>query len=153
MAIHRLLPALLTIGAAFSVSAQAPPAPPVTEVIVLDAATNVPKVVDLLKRGSALSQKLGVRGNARLFASRWAGSESGSFLIAIEHPSLDAMSQDSAKQEASAEWQKFMAEVRTSGPKTLSQSLYIEVPGGPPGPPAPARAAGGPNPVLLVVQL
>jgi hypothetical protein len=123
--------ALMLFVSGLALAQSPPPQPAVMEVIIVDVGDNVamgvPKLVDIMKRGSAIAQKAGTHGKARLWALTWAGSESGRFAITIETPNLSVLAADGPKMQASPEWQKMLADFSAAGFKVVSESLTTEV--------------------------
>jgi hypothetical protein len=60
----------------------------------------------------------------------WAGTTgegAGRVIVTVEHPSLAALAQSSAKLQASPEFQKWQTDAVASGIKQLSNSLVTEL--------------------------
>lgn len=127
-----ILAAALLLSAATAAFAQTPPGPaPVSLVIVLDAGQNMgaslPKLIDAVRRGTALSKKDGaMAGKARLFTSL-VGGVSNQILLVVEFPSLAAYAASEAAHAQSPDWQKLSADFGAAGLKVVSTTLESEV--------------------------
>jgi hypothetical protein len=117
---------LLASATAIS-AADAPAAPHVTEVIVVDVGGGMQKFQELAKRVDAISKQLHVGGTVRYHLATWAGEGAGRVIVTVEYPSLTALADSSAKMNASPEFRKWQADAQASGIKVLSESLVTEL--------------------------
>jgi hypothetical protein len=86
---------------------------------------NVPAYVAEIEKGKQLQKSIGLSGQTRVWQARFAGPEAGTVVVSIEYPSLAAFAADSAKADASADyqnWLKGLSKIRT----IVSDSLYNE---------------------------
>jgi hypothetical protein len=127
-----ILAGVLLLSAASSAFAQTAAGPtPVSLVLVLDggpsAAANLPKLLDVVRHGTALSKKDGaMAGKARLLRSV-VGGDSARILLVVEFPTLVAYATTEAAHAQSADWQKLNTELAASGFRLVSTALDAEV--------------------------
>jgi hypothetical protein len=119
--------AIIAATAALPAAAQTAAAPHVLEVITLDVGANMQKFSELTKHVDAITKQLKVTGAVRYYMSTWAGTGAGHVIVTVEYPSLASLAQSVAKMNASPEFQKWEADVQTSGIKVLSESLVTEL--------------------------
>ena len=128
MKITTILMSSCLLASAMAISAaDAPAAPHVTEVIVVDIGGNMQKFQELAKRVDGISKQLHVGGTVRYHLATWAGEGSGRVIVTVEYPSLTALADSGAKMNASPEFRKWQADAQASGIKVLSQSLVTEL--------------------------
>jgi hypothetical protein len=108
-------------------SAAPPPAPHVTEVIVLDVGAHMQKFLELTKRMDAIQSKYQSTGKAHIWQGSWAGSESGHVIVTVEYPSLLSLAQSEDRTRGAPELASLIAELDASGIRVLSESLVTEV--------------------------
>jgi hypothetical protein len=108
-------------------SAAPPPAPHVTEVIVLDVGAHMQKFLELTKRMDAIQSKYQSTGKAHIWEGTWAGSESGRVIVTVEYPSLLSLAESADRTRGAPELASLIAELDASGIRVLSESLVTEV--------------------------
>lgn len=101
--------------------------PKIVNVIVIDVAGDLPKFIELFKQSQAINQRLGMKGQSRIWQSTLAGPNTGSIAVAIEHPSLVSMAQDGAKLAADAEWQQVVSAFQAAKMRIVSNSVAVEI--------------------------
>ena len=93
--------------------------------VVVVKADNPAAYAQELEKGRQIMKSLGVQATTRVWQARFAGPETGSMVVSIEYPSLDAFAEAYAKTNASSDyqnWLKGLDKVR----KIVSDSLYTE---------------------------
>jgi hypothetical protein len=108
-------------------SAAPPPAPRVTQVIVLDVGAHMQKFLEFARRMDAIQTKYQSAGKARVWQSTWAGSEAGRVIVTVEYPSLRSLAESDDKTRGAPELATLIGELDASGIKVLSDSLVTEV--------------------------
>lgn len=79
-----------------------------------------------LKAGRAITQRLGVKGQPRLWRAELAGPSTGAVAVGIEYPDLAAYVADQATLAGDAEWKKHFAGLDAVR-KVQGRSLYREI--------------------------
>jgi hypothetical protein len=108
-------------------SAAPPPAPHVTEVIVLDVGAHMQKFLELARRMDAIQAKYQGTGKVHIWQGSWAGNESGHVIVTVEYPSLLSLAESGDRTRGAPELVPFFADLDASGIKVLSESLVTEV--------------------------
>lgn len=127
MIISRLVffTALATCFLLGAASAGAQDAPRVANLVTFEGPT--PKILEFGKRAAEISAKLGTTGTTRWWVSGLSGTNTGRLAAVIEYPDSVSMAQSRAKNAASPEWQKFVADFQAAGLRVISSSEIIEV--------------------------
>jgi hypothetical protein len=98
---------------------------PVMRVIVVQTDNPNAYIKEVLETGRAHLKRLESTGNLRIWKAKYAGSNAGSVIVAIEFPSLTALAEDDKKTAADpalAAWVRSLDKIR----KIVSDSLYSE---------------------------
>ena len=98
---------------------------PVMRVIVVQTDNPSAYMKEVLETGRAHMKRLESSGNLRIWKAKYAGSDAGSVIVAIEYPSLTALAADdkkSAADPALGAWVRGLDKLR----KIVSDSLYSE---------------------------
>jgi hypothetical protein len=94
--------------------------------VVVVKADNASAYLQEIEKGKEIMKKAGVQAQIRVWQARFAGPETGAIAVGIEFPSMAAFAADTAKINASSEyqtWLKGLDKVRT----IVSDSLYTEL--------------------------
>jgi hypothetical protein len=86
---------------------------------------NVAAYVAEIEKGRQLQKSMGLSAQTRVWQARFAGPEAGMVVVSIEYPSMAAFAADTAKTDASADyqnWLKGLNKIRT----IVADSLYSE---------------------------
>ncbi len=125
MAVLTLLAALVGLPA---VSAAQGEGPAQRRVILFEVEPG--QIAEFLKRQSqvmAIRMRLGVPAT-RIFQATFAGPNTNTVSIVIDHPSLAAFAANNAKLYADSEFQSWLQELNTAGiGRLVSDSLLVEV--------------------------
>ena len=119
---------LMLVAAMILLSASAPvPAQeaPVMRVIVVQTDNPSAYIKEVLETGRGHLKRLESTGNLRIWKAKYAGSNAGSVIVAIEYPSLTALAEDDKKAGADpalSAWVRSLDKIR----KIVSDSLYSE---------------------------
>ena len=116
MGMMGLLAALLFAGAASADTLR---------VIVVQTADPV-AYVKALQEGAALLKSKGSQGKIRAWMATFAGPETGSVVVSVEFPNLEALAKDSALMRSDADlknWLQSLGKIR----KIVSDSIYEEL--------------------------
>ena len=98
---------------------------PVMRVIVVQTDNPSAYIKEVLETGRAHLKRLESTGNLRIWRAKYAGSNAGSVIVAIEFPSLTALAEDDKKTAADpalGAWVRSLDKIR----KIVSDSLYSE---------------------------
>ena len=98
---------------------------PVMRVIVVQTDNPSAYIKEVLETGRAHLKRLESTGNLRIWKAKYAGSNAGSVIVAIEFPSLAALAEDDKKTAADpalGAWVRGLDKMR----KIVSDSLYSE---------------------------
>ena len=98
---------------------------PVMRVIVVQTDNPSAYIKEVLETGRAHLKRLESTGNLRIWRAKYAGSDAGSVIVAIEFPSLAALAVDDKKTAADpalGAWVRGLDKMR----KIVSDSLYSE---------------------------
>jgi hypothetical protein len=98
---------------------------PVMRVIVVQTDNPSAYIKEVLETGRAHLKRLESTGNLRTWKAKYAGSNAGSVIVAIEFPSLTALAEDDKKTAADpalGAWVRSLDKIR----KIVSDSLYSE---------------------------
>ena len=98
---------------------------PVMRVIVVQTDNPSAYIKEVLETGRAHMKRLESTGNLRIWKAKYAGSNAGSVIVAIEFPSLTALAEDDKKTAADpalGAWVRGLDKMR----KIVSDSLYSE---------------------------
>ena len=98
---------------------------PVLRVIVVQTDSPGAYIKEVLETGRAHLKRLESTGNLRVWKAKYAGSDAGSVVVAIEYPSLTALAADDKKAAADpalGAWVRSLDKMR----KIVSDSLYSE---------------------------
>lgn len=98
---------------------------PVMRVIVVQTDNPSAYIKEVLETGRAHLKRLESTGNLRIWKAKYAGSNAGSVIVAIEFPSLTALAEDDKKTAADpalGAWVRSLDKMR----KIVSDSLYSE---------------------------
>ena len=98
---------------------------PVLRVIVVQTDSPGAYIQEVLETGRAHLKRLESTGNLRVWKAKYAGSDAGSVVVAIEYPSLTALAADDKKAAADpalGAWVRSLDKMR----KIVSDSLYSE---------------------------
>ncbi len=98
---------------------------PVMRVIVVQSDKPGAYVKEVLETGRAHVKRLQSEAIVRVWRAKFAGSDAGNIVVAIEYPSLDALAEGdrrAAADPALRAWVKSLASIR----KIVSDSLYSE---------------------------
>ncbi len=98
---------------------------PVLRVIVVQSDNPSAYIKEVLETGQAHLKRVGSAGNLRVWTAKYAGSNAGSIVIAIEFSSLAALAADekrTAADPALMAWIRSLDKMR----KIVSDSLYSE---------------------------
>ncbi|HTS55383.1 MAG TPA: hypothetical protein VMH26_19100 [Burkholderiales bacterium] len=98
---------------------------PVMRVIVVQTDNPSAYIKEVLETGRGHLKRLESTGNLRIWKAKYAGSNAGSVIVAIEYPSLTALAEDDKKAAADpalGAWVRSLDKMR----KIVSDSLYSE---------------------------
>jgi hypothetical protein len=98
---------------------------PVMRLIVVHTDSPAAYIKEVLETGRGHMKRLESTGNLRIWRAKYAGSDAGSVIVAIEYPSLTALAADDRKAAADpalGSWVRSLDKVR----KIVSDSLYTE---------------------------
>ena len=98
---------------------------PVMRVIVVQTDNPSAYIKEVLETGRTHLKRLDSTGNLRVWKAKYAGSDAGSVVVAIEYPSLAALAADDKKAAADpalGAWTRGLDKMR----KIVSDSLYSE---------------------------
>ena len=79
-----------------------------------------------VEQGRALLKAKGSPATIRVWRGRFAGRDTGSIIVSVEYPNLEALAKDDAKMQSDPElqsWLRSLDDVRT----VLSDSIYNEL--------------------------
>ena len=116
---------LATLALLFVASTSATAADTVLRIVVVQT-DDVAGYVEQLERGEAILKEAGSTGTIRVWRAGFAGPDTGSVVVSIEYPSLQALAADNAKLADHDEfqtWLKGLDSIR----KIVSDSLYNEL--------------------------
>ena len=83
--------------------------------------------IEKVKKLRDVSRRLGMP-TFRIWRATLAGSDAGTIFVAVEHPSMAALAESTARLSADPEWQKVIKDLDKSGIRTvISNSLLEEV--------------------------
>jgi hypothetical protein len=94
--------------------------------VVVVQTSDVAAYMKGLQDGQALLKSKGSSGQIRAWIARYAGPESGSIVVSVEYPSLEALAKDDAMMRNDADlraWLQGLAKIR----KIVSDSIYEEL--------------------------
>ncbi len=99
----------------------------VLQVVAVDVKSGkVDKYVATVSKLNTIVERLDLKSTLRIWRATAAGDNTGTVVVAIEHPNLAAWADSAAKLSADKEWQKLIRgldDIRT----ILSNSLYREL--------------------------
>ncbi|MEQ1880590.1 MAG: hypothetical protein ABL878_06400 [Burkholderiales bacterium] len=98
---------------------------PVMRVIVVQSENPGAYIKEVLETGRAHLKRVDSAGNLRIWRTKFAGSDAGNVIIAIEYPSLTTLAADDKKlatDPALSAWVRSLDKMR----KIVSDSLYSE---------------------------
>jgi hypothetical protein len=98
---------------------------PVMRVIVVQSENPGAYIKEVLETGRAHLRRVDSAGNLRIWKTKYAGSDAGNVIVAIEFPSLAALAADDKKVAADpalSAWVRSLDKMR----KIVSDSLYTE---------------------------
>ena len=98
---------------------------PVMRIIMAQADDASAYIDDVLETGRGHLTRLDSLGKLRVWRAKFAGTNAGTVIVAIEYPSLVAYAEDDRKMSADAaymSWTRGLDRIR----KIVSDSLYIE---------------------------
>jgi len=98
---------------------------PVLRVIVVQSDSPSAYIKEVLETGRAHLRRLEATGNLRVWRAKYAGSNAGNIVVAIEYPSLMALAADDKRMAADpafTAWVRGLDKMR----KIVSDSLYSE---------------------------
>ena len=125
MALLTLLAVLVGLPA---VSAAQAEGPAVRQVILVEVQPG--QLGAYLQRNAqalAIRRRLGVPAS-RIFQAAFAGPNTGTISIVIDHPSLAAFAANNAKRQADPEWQSWIEELNKAGiSRLVSNSLLVDL--------------------------
>ncbi len=116
---------LAALALLFVASTPAIAADTVLRILVVQT-DDVAGYLEQIERGKAILKKAGSPGVIRTWRADFAGSDTGSIVIAVEYENIQAFAAESAKLADNAEfqtWLKGLDEIR----KIVSDSLYSEL--------------------------
>jgi hypothetical protein len=94
--------------------------------VVVVQTTDTAAYVKALQDGQALLKSKGGQSRIRAWVATFAGPETGSVVVSIEYPSLEALAKDTALMRTDADlkaWLQSLGKVR----KIVSDSIYEEL--------------------------
>jgi hypothetical protein len=124
--IHLILGAALGLSIALGAIPTAHAAP-VAQVVSVDVNGDLDTYLGLVKQLRALQSKLAPNATLRVWQASLAGQGSGTVVVVIEHPSLEAYAANTTKVQADAEWTKLIGKLQKTDREVLSNSLMNDI--------------------------
>ena len=94
--------------------------------VVVVQASDITAYVTALENGKGLLKSKGSVGQIRVWLARYAGENTGSIVVSVEYPSLEALAKDDALMRHDADlraWLQGLGKIR----KIVSDSIYEEL--------------------------
>ncbi len=101
--------------------------PAVVQFLQLEVNGNLPGFLEQAKKFRALAQKLGNKGEMRIYQATLAGDQTQAVYVMLSYPSLIALAEDSQRSAASPEFQKLIAENAALGIVPVNVSVSVDI--------------------------
>ncbi len=101
--------------------------PAVVQFFQVDVNGNLPGFLEQVKKIRSLNQKLGNKGEMRVFQATLAGNQTNSIYVMVSQPNLVTLAQEGQRLTSSPEFQKIIGENMALGIVPVSNSVSVDI--------------------------
>ncbi len=101
--------------------------PAVVQFFQVDVNGNLPGFLDQVKKIRSLNEKLGNKGEMRVFQATLAGDQTGSVYVMVSYPDIVTLAQAGQRLTSSSEFQEIIAANMGLGIVPLSNSVSVDI--------------------------
>ena len=101
--------------------------PAVVQFFQVDVNGNLPGFLDQVKKIRSLNEKLGNKGEMRVFQATLAGDQTGSVYVMVSYPDIVTLAQEGQRLTSSSEFQEIIAANMGLGIAPVSNSVSVDI--------------------------